>query len=299
MRRHGGRRAEPDLALRHGRHHMTRTRHTLAARGATESDREERWVCPGPGHAARAVPDRVAAGGAHRHRRGGGLGVCVLIEHGAGADLRRRRAAHGDAGPAVLGPQRLVRPDHRRHRRRRAGHRRRGPARRLGRCRRRWSSASACSAGSCSGLGPNLNVQVSLSALLVFTSTDPNVYGWTRLWETLVGGGGHRRTVAVPLPAGRREAVPPRAATRLRPAEPAPGGGGGAGRGRSAQPRGARGAARRGAAHPDQRPGPPRTGSRRPAVRSATTRCDGATSGRWRRWRSPRPARSRPPAGSG
>jgi uncharacterized membrane protein YgaE (UPF0421/DUF939 family) len=37
-------------------------------------------------------------------------------------------------------------------------------------------------------LGPNLNVQVSLSALLVFTSTDPNVYGWTRLWETLVGG---------------------------------------------------------------------------------------------------------------
>jgi uncharacterized membrane protein YgaE (UPF0421/DUF939 family) len=36
-------------------------------------------------------------------------------------------------------------------------------------------------------LGPNLNVQVSLSALLVFTSTDPNVYGWTRLWETLVG----------------------------------------------------------------------------------------------------------------
>ena len=36
-------------------------------------------------------------------------------------------------------------------------------------------------------LGPTLNVQVSLSALLVFTSTDPNVYGWTRLWETLVG----------------------------------------------------------------------------------------------------------------
>lgn len=37
-------------------------------------------------------------------------------------------------------------------------------------------------------LGPTLNVQVSLSALLVFTSTDPNRYGWTRLWETLVGG---------------------------------------------------------------------------------------------------------------
>ena len=36
MRRDRGRRAEPDLALRHGRHHRTRLRITLPAQGAAE-----------------------------------------------------------------------------------------------------------------------------------------------------------------------------------------------------------------------------------------------------------------------
>ncbi len=37
--------------------------------------------------------------------------------------------------------------------------------------------------------GPVLNIQVALTGLLVFTNTDPDVYGITRLWETLIGAG--------------------------------------------------------------------------------------------------------------
>lgn len=37
--------------------------------------------------------------------------------------------------------------------------------------------------------GPVLNIQVALTGLLVFTSIDPDVYGITRLWETLIGAG--------------------------------------------------------------------------------------------------------------
>ncbi len=37
-------------------------------------------------------------------------------------------------------------------------------------------------------VGPSLNVQVSLSALLVFANADPSQFAVTRLWETLVGG---------------------------------------------------------------------------------------------------------------
>jgi uncharacterized membrane protein YgaE (UPF0421/DUF939 family) len=36
-------------------------------------------------------------------------------------------------------------------------------------------------------VGAVLNIQVSLTGLLVFTSIDPNTYGFTRLWETLIG----------------------------------------------------------------------------------------------------------------
>jgi uncharacterized membrane protein YgaE (UPF0421/DUF939 family) len=36
-------------------------------------------------------------------------------------------------------------------------------------------------------VGVALNIQVSLTGLLVFTSVDPNTYGFTRLWETLIG----------------------------------------------------------------------------------------------------------------
>jgi uncharacterized membrane protein YgaE (UPF0421/DUF939 family) len=36
-------------------------------------------------------------------------------------------------------------------------------------------------------IGPALNIQVALTGLLVFTNTDPDVYGVTRLWETLIG----------------------------------------------------------------------------------------------------------------
>jgi hypothetical protein len=36
-------------------------------------------------------------------------------------------------------------------------------------------------------LAPTLNIQVALTGLLVFTSTDPSTYGLTRLWETLIG----------------------------------------------------------------------------------------------------------------
>ena len=38
-------------------------------------------------------------------------------------------------------------------------------------------------------IGPVLNIQVALTGLLVFTNTDPDVYGVTRLWETLIGAG--------------------------------------------------------------------------------------------------------------
>lgn len=36
-------------------------------------------------------------------------------------------------------------------------------------------------------LSPTLNIQVALTGLLVFTSSDPGSYGLTRLWETLIG----------------------------------------------------------------------------------------------------------------
>jgi uncharacterized membrane protein YgaE (UPF0421/DUF939 family) len=36
-------------------------------------------------------------------------------------------------------------------------------------------------------VGAVLNIQVSLTGLLVFTSIDPDTYGFTRLWETLIG----------------------------------------------------------------------------------------------------------------
>ena len=36
-------------------------------------------------------------------------------------------------------------------------------------------------------VGVALNIQVSLTGLLVFTSIDPDTYGFTRLWETLIG----------------------------------------------------------------------------------------------------------------
>jgi Aromatic acid exporter family member 1 len=36
-------------------------------------------------------------------------------------------------------------------------------------------------------VGVALNIQVSLTGLLVFTSVDPGTYGFTRLWETLIG----------------------------------------------------------------------------------------------------------------
>ena len=36
-------------------------------------------------------------------------------------------------------------------------------------------------------VGPALNIQVALTGLLVFTNIDPDVYGITRLWETLIG----------------------------------------------------------------------------------------------------------------
>ena len=36
-------------------------------------------------------------------------------------------------------------------------------------------------------IGPALNIQVALTGLLVFTNIDPDVYGITRLWETLIG----------------------------------------------------------------------------------------------------------------
>ncbi|HEY6741476.1 MAG TPA: FUSC family protein [Lapillicoccus sp.] len=36
-------------------------------------------------------------------------------------------------------------------------------------------------------VGVALNIQVSLTGLLVFTSIDPGTYGFTRLWETLIG----------------------------------------------------------------------------------------------------------------
>ena len=36
-------------------------------------------------------------------------------------------------------------------------------------------------------VGPALNIQISLTGLLVFTNADPSVYGITRLWETLIG----------------------------------------------------------------------------------------------------------------
>ena len=38
-------------------------------------------------------------------------------------------------------------------------------------------------------IGPVLNIQVALTGLLVFTSIDPDTYGVTRLWETLIGAG--------------------------------------------------------------------------------------------------------------
>jgi len=38
-------------------------------------------------------------------------------------------------------------------------------------------------------IGPVLNIQVALTGLLVFTSIDPDTYGITRLWETLIGAG--------------------------------------------------------------------------------------------------------------